>query len=120
MHGLLRDPSPDPLAGELAAAVEDRDALLLGALLAGVVLPIVGLRGLAAEVHAPEEVEQGTEAFVDVKVTNRSRGVRWGLRVLDDHLAPADVFLTSIRPKERVDVTTMRVPAALIFARFLA
>jgi uncharacterized protein (DUF58 family) len=86
-------------------------ALLLGALVAGLVLPVGGLRGLGATLHVAEEAEQGTEAFVEIRLTNASRGVRWAIEVLDDHLEPVDVFVGSIRPRERVDVTTVRMPA---------
>ena len=86
-------------------------ALLGGALLTGLLLPAAGLRGLSAELRAPEEAEQGAGAFVEVLVTNRSRGVRWAVRVVDAHLERADVFVPSIGPKEGVDVSTMRVPA---------
>jgi uncharacterized protein (DUF58 family) len=86
-------------------------ALLMGALLAGLGLPLVGLRGLQASMQAPEEAEQGAEAFVDVRLANRARGVRWSVRVVDPHLERVQVFVASIRPKERIDATTVRVPS---------
>jgi uncharacterized protein (DUF58 family) len=84
-------------------------ALLVGAVLAGVVLPLAGLRGLEAEIVAPDEATQGEIAYVDVRVSQRGRGVRWGLRIRDDHLSPTDAFVDAVRAGERVDVTTGRL-----------
>lgn len=86
-------------------------ALLLGAVLAGLVLPLAGLRGLRVELVAPREAEQGGEAFVDVRLANTARGVRWSVVVTDPHLETAEVFVPSVRPGERVELTTLRRPA---------
>ena len=86
-------------------------ALLVGAVLAGAMLPLVGLRGLEADVGVPGEATQGETTYVDVRVWLRGRGVRWGLRVRDDHLASTDAFIDAVRAGERVDVTTERVAA---------
>lgn len=86
-------------------------ALLLGAVLTGVLLPFAALRGLRAELVAPAETEQGGEAFVDVRLSNTARGVRWSIVVADRHLEPAEVFVPSVRPGERVELTTLRTPA---------
>ena len=53
-------------------------ALLVGAVLAGVLLPFVGLRGLRAELVAPDEATQGETTHVDVRLWHGGRGVRWG------------------------------------------
>ncbi len=83
-------------------------SLLVGAVLAGVVLPLAGLRGLEAELIAPDETQQGGEAFVDVRLSHRGRGVRWSVLVRDDHLSPTDVFVDAVRAGERVEMTTRR------------
>jgi uncharacterized protein (DUF58 family) len=85
-------------------------ALLLGAVLAGVLLPFAALRGLRAELVAPSEAEQGGETFVDVRLSNTARGVRWSVVVADRHLEAAEVFVPSVRPGERVELTTLRRP----------
>jgi uncharacterized protein (DUF58 family) len=84
-------------------------ALLVGAVLAGAVLPLAGLRGLEAEVVAPDEATQGETTYVGMRVSLRGRGVRWGLRIRDDHLSPTEAFVDAVRAGERVDVTTERV-----------
>ncbi|HTG46251.1 MAG TPA: DUF58 domain-containing protein [Actinomycetota bacterium] len=86
-------------------------ALLLGALLAGLVLPFAALRGLNAELAVPVEATQGEPTTIELRLQNRRRGVRWGVRARDEHLEPADVFLAAVRPGERVDVVTARTPA---------
>jgi uncharacterized protein (DUF58 family) len=86
-------------------------ALQLGAVAAGLLLPAVSLRGLRAELEAPAEATQGEEVLLELRVENRCRGVRWAVRVHDEHLQVTDVFLPSIRPHERVEVTTRRTPA---------
>ena len=39
------------------------------------------------------------------------RGVRWGIRVRDDHLASTETFVDAVRAGERADLTTERVAA---------
>jgi uncharacterized protein (DUF58 family) len=85
-------------------------ALLLGAVVAGVLLPLAGLRGLRAELVAPEEATQGGETLVEVRLTNARRGLRWDVVVHDEHLEPASSFAGSIRPGERVELATIRRP----------
>ena len=86
-------------------------ALLVGAVLAGVVLPIVGLRGLRAEVTAPDEATQGEPVLVDVRLAHGGRGVRWGVHVRDHHLAATGSYADAVRAGERIDITTERLPA---------
>jgi uncharacterized protein (DUF58 family) len=86
-------------------------AVFAGAALAGVVLPLAGLRGLQVELRAPTEAEQGGDASVDVVLHHRGRGVRWMLRVSDGHLSATETFLDSIGADERVELTTRRIPA---------
>ncbi|HSL10501.1 MAG TPA: DUF58 domain-containing protein [Actinomycetota bacterium] len=83
-------------------------ALLVGAVLAGTVLPLVGLRGLHVDLRAPAETTQGAIASVDVTVTLRGRGARWGLRLRDDHLAGTETFVDVVRAGERVEIATER------------
>ncbi|HEY6567204.1 MAG TPA: DUF58 domain-containing protein [Actinomycetota bacterium] len=85
-------------------------ALLLGALLAGWLMPIGGLRGLDVTRHAPERVHQGDGTPVDLVVSNHTRGTRRGVRVRDPHLEVADIWLGTIRGGEQVTVTTLRTP----------
>ncbi|HUL85488.1 MAG TPA: DUF58 domain-containing protein [Actinomycetota bacterium] len=86
-------------------------AMLLGAVAAGLVLPFAALRGLHAALDAPADASQGGEATIELQLENRRRGVRWGVRVHDEHLQPTELFLPSVRPHERIDVTTRRTPA---------
>jgi uncharacterized protein (DUF58 family) len=85
-------------------------ALLLGAVIAGILMPSLAVRGLDAELVAPEEAEQAGEAFVELRLINRARGVRWSLVVSDQHLSPTEVLAPSIRPGEAVELTTLRSP----------
>jgi uncharacterized protein (DUF58 family) len=83
-------------------------AVFVGSVLAGVVLPLTGLRGLKVELRAPAEAEQGGDAAVDVVLHHRGRGVRWTLRVHDDHLSTTETFVDAIGSGERVELTTRR------------
>jgi uncharacterized protein (DUF58 family) len=85
-------------------------ALLLGAVVAGVVLPLWAVRGLLAELDVPAETRQREPALVDVRLTNPTRGVRWELVVADEHLEPTAVFAGGIRPGGRFEATTLRTP----------
>jgi uncharacterized protein (DUF58 family) len=83
-------------------------ALLLGTVLAGVVVPLVALRGLRVEVAAPAETRQGADVSVAVTVVNRGRAVRWGIVASDDHIGGATAFVACVRPGESVAVRTVR------------
>jgi uncharacterized protein (DUF58 family) len=85
--------------------------LFVGAVIAGVLLPFAALRGLDADLVAPDEAMQGAEAFVELRLANRARGVRWSVSVADRHFEPTEVFLASIRSGERVELSTIRAPA---------
>jgi len=85
--------------------------LFVGAVIAGALLPFAALRGLHAELIGPDEAMQGTETFVELRLANRARGVRWSVIVADSHVDPTEVFLSSIRSGERVELSTVRVPA---------
>jgi uncharacterized protein (DUF58 family) len=86
-------------------------ALFLGALLAGILLPIGALRGVEAELIAPAEATQGEPALVELRIVNRGRGVRWSLLATDEHLERASVFLPTLRPRGHVELDTLRIPA---------
>ncbi|HYJ61292.1 MAG TPA: DUF58 domain-containing protein [Actinomycetota bacterium] len=86
-------------------------ALLLGALVAGLILPFAALRGLAATIDAPAQAEQGEASVVDLRLANGARGVRWSVLAVDEHLEPATVFLPAVRPGGDAEVTTLRIPA---------
>lgn len=85
-------------------------ALLLGAVVAGLLLPFAALRGLRAELVAPNEAPQGGQAPVELVLTSRVRGVRWSVVAADEHLERAEVFVSSIARGERVEVATVRTP----------
>ena len=86
-------------------------ALMLGAIAAGVILPVASLRGVTADLLGPAEVAQGEETLVELRLANRRRGVRWSLLAHDEHLQAADVFLPALGSRERVEIATLRTPA---------
>lgn len=84
-------------------------ACLLGTVVVGVFLPGLMLRRIDLDRRAPAEVHQLDEVLVDVGVVNRSRGMRLGIVVADAFLEPTRLAAPALRPKERVEVTTIRV-----------
>jgi uncharacterized protein (DUF58 family) len=84
---------------------------LLGATVAGFLLPGRMLRGLSFERRAPAEAFQGDEVRVSLVVSNASSGHRFALELLDEHLEPVRAFLPGIAPGDRVIVETRRVAA---------
>ena len=83
-------------------------ALLLGALTSGIALAARSLAGLEVEMHAPAETRQGEETSVDLVVRNLGRSARWGVVASDEHLGGASTWIGTVRPGERVTVTTVR------------
>ncbi len=83
-------------------------ALLLGALAAGAALTSRAIAGLEIDVRAPAETRQREDTPVDLIVRNRGRSVRWGVVAADEHLGGATAWVGTVRPGERVTVTTMR------------
>jgi uncharacterized protein (DUF58 family) len=83
-------------------------ASLVGAVVAGSILPGRMLRGLTFERHAPQEIQQNDEAMVDFGVKNGSRGMRLSIAVEDPHLCDTSMFVNSIGPQESVEITTAR------------
>lgn len=84
-------------------------ALLLGVALAGLAMPARSTRGLVVERRAPAEMHQGDETLVDVTVRGARRSIRRGLLLQDRFLEAVDLWVGTVGPGERVDVTTMRV-----------
>ena len=82
---------------------------LLGAAIAGLLLPRRMVRGVEVERRAPAEAFQGDEVRVDLVVANRSRGVRLALDLRDEHVRPSRAFLARLGPGERVIVETRRI-----------
>ena len=83
-------------------------ALLLGATVAGLVLPARMVRRLEVERHAPAEVHQGEEVLVELSIANRGHGMRLGLVASDPFLSPVRVVVPSLAPGERAEVATRR------------
>ena len=86
-------------------------ALLVGATVAGFLLSVSALRGLSASLVVPEEAEQGVQALAELRLVNRSRSTRWNVVAIDRHLAPAEVLVPAVRPRERVELATLRITA---------
>jgi uncharacterized protein (DUF58 family) len=83
-------------------------ACLLGATIAGLLLPRRMTRGLAFERRAPGEAFQGETVRVSLRVANRSRGMRLALDLRDEHLQAARAFVRRVGPGEEVVVDTTR------------
>src|SRR5262245_29210040 len=83
-------------------------ALLFGTVVAGLVVPLVALRGLEVELTAPAETWQGADTSVQLIVTSRGRAVRWGVVAHDAHIGGATAYVGAVRPGERVEVGTVR------------
>jgi uncharacterized protein (DUF58 family) len=86
-------------------------ACLLGALLAGLVLPGRMLRGIAVERRVPAEAFQGEPVRVSLVVTNRSGGARLALDLRDEHLEPVRAFVPALAPGGVAIVETERAAA---------
>jgi uncharacterized protein (DUF58 family) len=84
-------------------------ALLLGAALAGALLPARMVRGLTVARDAPQRAFQGDVVRVELEVTNRSRGLRASLFVRDRFVSDTEAFVAVLAPGERVDLVTERV-----------
>lgn len=81
---------------------------LLGAAIAGWLLPARMVSGLEVERRAPAETFQGEEVMVELVVAGRGRGVRLGLEIDDAHVARTRVAVPSLAPGERAVIGTMR------------
>src|SRR3954453_7595447 len=94
----------NPQAGRLFVLA----ALVLGTAVAGIVVPLVALRGLEVELTAPAETRQAVATGVRLAVTNHGRAVRWRIVAHDQHVGGATTYLGAVRPGERVEVGTER------------
>ena len=83
-------------------------ACLVGAVVAGVLLPVRMVRGLDIDRRAPAEVHQGDAVIVELGIVNRSRGMRLGLVVDDPFLEPVAIAVPALRPGTRAEVVTTR------------
>jgi len=62
-------------------------SILLGAAIAGLLLPLRMVRGVSVERRAPEEAFQGDLVSVELTARNTGRGMRLGLEIQDPHLS---------------------------------
>jgi uncharacterized protein (DUF58 family) len=84
-------------------------AMLAGTAIAGAWLPGRMTRGLTVQRRAPEEVRQGDEAYVEVVVSNPTRGLRAAVVVQDRLFGPAAFDVGTLGPGERVELGSARV-----------
>src|SRR3954463_3685907 len=75
-------------------------ALLLGTVVAGLVVPLLALRGLDVELVAPAETRQGLDTPVQLTITNRGHAVRWGIVAHDRHVGGATTYVGPRPPGE--------------------
>jgi uncharacterized protein (DUF58 family) len=84
-------------------------AFLTGTVIAGAALPGRMTRGVRVERRTPAEVHQGDGAFVELVVSNPTRGLRAGVVVDDTLLSPVSFDVGTLRPGERVELGGVRV-----------
>lgn len=83
-------------------------SILLGAAVAGLLLPLRMVRDVAVERRGPDEAFQGDDVMVELIVTNRGRPMKLGLEVEDPHVARARVLVPPLGPGQRVMIGTAR------------
>ena len=83
-------------------------SILLGAALAGLLLPLRMVRDVEVERRGPDEAFQGDDVMVELIVTNRGRPMKLGLEVEDPHVARARVLVPPLGPGEQVVIGTAR------------
>jgi uncharacterized protein (DUF58 family) len=83
-------------------------SILLGAAIAGLLLPLRMVRGVNVDRRAPGEAFQGELVAVELTVTNSGRGMRLGLEVEDPHLARTRMIVPPLGPGERAVIGTIR------------
>ncbi len=83
-------------------------SILLGAAIAGLLLPLRMVRGVSVERRAPEEAFQGELVAVELTVRNAGRGMRLGLEVEDPHLARTRMVVPPLGPGDRAVIGTTR------------
>jgi len=83
-------------------------SILLGAAIAGLLLPLRMVRGVSVERRAPKEVFQGDLVSVELTVRNAGRGMRLGLEIEDPHLARTRMVVPLLGPGDRAVIGTTR------------
>jgi len=83
-------------------------SVLLGAALAGLLLPLRMVRGVRVERRAPEEAFQGEVVAIELTVTNRGRGMKLGLEVEDPHVARTRMMVPPLGAGDRTVIGTTR------------
>jgi len=83
-------------------------AMLLGAAVAGAVLPFGVTRGLQVARRAPDEGFVGDEVQVDLVVANPTSRPRLSVSIRDPHVAEANLFLPSLGAHTTVTLSTRR------------
>ncbi|MEX0992151.1 MAG: DUF58 domain-containing protein [Actinomycetota bacterium] len=86
-------------------------ALVLGAAVAGALLPPLMVRGIEVERRAPEEAFAGDDVPVDLVVRNTTRRTKLALSIVDPHIAETIAFVDAIGPRQEVVLTTTRAAA---------
>jgi len=83
-------------------------SILLGAAIAGLLLPLRMVRGVSVERRAPKEAFQGDLVSVELTVRNAGRGMRLGLEIEDPHLARTRMVVPLLGPGDRAVIGTTR------------
>jgi uncharacterized protein (DUF58 family) len=86
-------------------------SFLIGAVLAGALLPRKMLRGIVVERLSPPRIHQGDQAPIDLVLTNPSGRGRIGLLVEDAFLTPVRMFLEHLPAAGSTELTTDRIAA---------
>jgi uncharacterized protein (DUF58 family) len=86
-------------------------SMLIGAAIAGLLLPLRMVRGVKVERRAPEEAFQGDLVSVEVTVSNARRGMRLGLEIQDPHLSRTRMAVPPLGPGDRAVIGTTRKAA---------
>ncbi|MBI4260046.1 MAG: DUF58 domain-containing protein [Actinobacteria bacterium] len=86
-------------------------SLLLGATVAGVVLPPLMVRRVRVIRRAPAEAFVGERVGVDLVVENPARRPRLSVAVRDPHVAPAAAFVPWLGAGDTVTASTIRLAA---------
>jgi uncharacterized protein (DUF58 family) len=83
-------------------------AVVLGTAVAGALLPLLFVGGVAVERRAPAEAFQGDDVEIETVVTGRSRGIRLGVDVVDAFLSADRLAVPSLARGESVAIGSMR------------
>ena len=86
-------------------------SILLGAAIAGLLLPLRMVRGVKVQRRAPEEAFQGELVSVELTVSNSGRGMRLGLEIQDPHLSRTRILVPPLGPGDRAVIGTTRKAA---------